>query len=207
MFYRESWEDDLSYISLPRGQRSSEEREVLQAITKKLEEHLPLLYPPEDVLPYHGVHHVQQVRSDAAVYVNRCRQQGIAVDTFALDHALLCHDLLYGVDPALFGFESREDLAAFYAEQFLLKNRASSEHASYVAHIISSTKANTLPKEVEEIIMRAADLANLAGDFETFAGQTACLYREHRLLTQSPKSFADFVTDSIVHLSGYTRRN
>ncbi len=204
MHYEQRDEFDYSRISLPKRVQASDKVEVLQDITEYLEKHLSLLYAPEEVLPYHGIHHVHQVRENAAKYVLRCHRYGVEVDEYALDHAILCHDLLFGIDPASFHFESREDLAAFYSKNLLLKLGASEEHAAYVAQIILSTKVNVLPLEVEEIIMRAADLDNLVGSYQSVVDQTARLYQEHRLLSRTPVSYSEFVVGSLVHLSGYS---
>lgn len=175
-------------------------------ITSDLEAHVKKLYGTESDLPYHGWHHIEATRKEAAILVERCKKAGVEVDEVTLDHAIICHDLLYSVDPKMFRFKSREELAAHYAYNLLRFYGADEEHARKVERIILATNFLVEPSGVEEMLMRAADLKNLGGSYSEFHGNTVKLWEEAKRLSGEEISFEDHVKRTLRFLPLYVWR-
>lgn len=176
------------------------------ALTGELIERLRPQYADPKVLPFHSWEHPLQVRSDALALVARCRESGTEVDSVAVEQAALLHDVFHILDPSVLGFDSREGLAASYAYNLLRRLGAPEAHARKVERIVWATHALAEPQTVEEIVLRAADLRNLAGTYEEFRASTERLYLEHKGMGGKETSFAQFALRSIDHLALYAWR-
>ncbi|MCB0354797.1 MAG: hypothetical protein KDD64_14780, partial [Bdellovibrionales bacterium] len=188
-----------------RGEaRLSKPTYLPEDLTAELEIRVRALYADKSVLPQHNFEHVLQVREAVKPLIERCEKAGIPIDRVALDHAILLHDLLYAVDHQKLGFESKEALSADYAEKLLLELGAPLEHARKVKEIILATHHQKEPQTPEEILIRAADLSNLAGDYKSFRATTHRLHEESRINGNAGISFQEFVVRSYRFLSFFT---
>jgi len=158
------------------------------------------------LLPYHSWEHVEETRQAASTLVSRCKAAGVEADQVALDHAIICHDLLYAVEPRYLAFGSREEFAARYAYTTLRELGAPEAHARKVENIILATHAMAEPKSVEEILMRAADLSGIAGEYEEFKRNTHKLHAEAQALRGREIPFKEFVINNLNFLSLYAWR-
>ncbi len=139
-------------------------------------------YLCDEWMPFHGISHPDQVRANAAEIIGHCKTFGVHVDELALDRAISLHDALLHIDPRLLNFRSPEEMAARLAHNFAVSIGCTQSEALKVERIIMATHAMIRPQGVEETIMRAADIRNLAQSFEKFTSNTLRLHREEELV-------------------------
>jgi len=192
-------------FSWTRAPEISTSKECITAeeLNQALESYIRERYSGPDKLPYHNWDHVQETRRSLRELAARCRQYGIDFDFYAVDNAALCHDLLFWVEHEPLGFRSKEELAGDYSFNLLRQLGGSVEHAEKVRQIVYATHARVTPENIEEIIMRAADLKGLTADYKVFKQNTLRLHEEHRLLSGDELSFDDFAKKSLNHLALY----
>lgn len=196
-----SFEAARLVIDPPEQQREPHE------LSERLTTHVRRLYGVEGDLAYHNWSHVvDDVNPNATILIERIREAGISIDEIALRHAILCHDLLYSLDPTILNFDSKEQLASHYAYNLLRLLGSSEAHARKVEQIINATHFLAEPKAVEEILIRAADLAGLAKDYNTFFEQTKRLHLESESLHGKKVPFDIFVRRNLDFLPLYVWR-
>jgi hypothetical protein len=155
---------------------------------------------------------VHQIRNWTNELVGRVVAAGGQVDAVALDHAVLLHDALFFVAAHRLGFSSKEELAATYACNTLRDLGAPEEHAVKVWHLIMATHVLVDPQTPEEVIIRAADLKNVGGDYALFRDSTKRLHREAGKLDEAGAllghqiSFELFVRRALRYLALYAWR-
>jgi hypothetical protein len=189
-----------SLVILPGPEKPIEE------ISKLLEVTVRDLYLPREQLAYHGWGHITETREWIKDLVTRCRRADVVVDEVVLDHAVLCHDVLFQVPPKYYGFNSKEELAAHHAYNMLREMGAPEAHARKVERVILATHVLADPTTTEEILMRAADVKNVGGDYAEFKANTKRLHEESMHLSADSVSFRDFALRSFRYLSLYAWR-
>jgi predicted metal-dependent HD superfamily phosphohydrolase len=135
-------------------------------------------------LPYHNARHALRAVAAGERLIRACSRVGVRVDRTVVRLALLFHDAGYGTDPAVVGHRDSESYSAALARQ-RLSGRVPAALLDEVEAAILATCLTVQPASVEAAVVRAADLADLAADFETFAANAEALRTEQEHLSGS----------------------
>ncbi len=146
-----------------------------------LEQQAATYYSPE--LPYHNFNHARQAVANGRNILAACEREGIDVDAEVVYYALLFHDAGFMEDPCAHGCASREAYSAAIAEELLGAAGLSREKIEAVKAAILATTRDAEFTTAEEKVVRAADLADMAGDYAVFRRNTDRLRKEQELLT------------------------
>ncbi len=175
-------------------------------IRKATEEFIPNSYPDHTVLPFHGFEHPYQVARDSTRFIGRIQSESKCIDVDVLYVASLLHDIFYKAPFEQLGFSSREHLAGHRTYEILRTWGASEEFARAVERTIYATDFRTTALTLEEKVMKAADLFNIADAYDLFKANAMLLHQESQLVFGRSSSFADFVKGAINYLSLYAFR-
>lgn len=150
-------------------------------------------------LAYHGWAHIEETERYALALIERCKQYNVQVNEAALLLAVYLHDAFYAVPPGYFMnrfgrlIKTREMFAAELARQYLQDRFGlPADLTEAVYEIIMATHFSVIPETPEAMLMRAADLANLAGPYNAFSQNWDCLYKESCLINGSEVGEEDF---------------
>ena len=165
---------------------SNEERLEL---FKKIEARAESLYGN---LPYHNFRHACEALELGYEIIARCQASNIDVNSDVIRYAILFHDAGYHENHKEKGFESKEEYSAYLAKEVLREFGVGEDDITKVEKSILSTHRDKNFECLEEKIARAADLAGLAIDYETFKENAIKLKDEHELLTGSRISWEDW---------------
>ena len=143
---------------------------------KELEKIASRYYNPK--LPYHNFGHVVTVIRESERMLEKCRSQGIKVDEEIVYYALLFHDAGYDDDYIALGFDSKEAYSAELSERVLKGSGVDQEIIKNIKTAIMSTHVDAKCTCVEDKIVRAADLSELAAEYPVFKKNTLNLKRE-----------------------------
>ena len=143
---------------------------------KELEKIASRYYNPK--LPYHNFGHVVTVIRESERMLEKCRAQGIRVDGKIVYYALLFHDAGYNDDHAALGFDSKEAYSAELSERVLKDNGVDQATIQKIKTAIMSTHVDAECTCVEDKIVRAADLSEMAAEYHVFKKNTLNLKRE-----------------------------
>ena len=146
-----------------------------------LEEVAAELY--SDQMPYHNFNHVLGTVAAGAILVERCLKEGIPIHGEVVYYALLFHDAGYHENHISKGFTSKEGYSAYLAVQYLRAEAIPEDIIKRVVAAILSTHRDAQFASNEEKAVRAADLAGLASDYETFRSNVKKLHQECEMLT------------------------
>lgn len=184
-----------------------ENLENLQRVVRAVRRQGPSFYTN---LPFHNWEHILQVAGYARGFVKRCRQYGVKIDADTLLLAVYLHDAFFAIPPGTFVnpstdrlMMSREELAAVFAKNYLEKLGVPKPMAEKVAKMIMATRYDIDPKTPEEMLLRAADLANLAGPYRQFSRNWDNLRAEAELITGQSISRRDFALRQAAFLPLY----
>lgn len=136
-----------------------------------------------DQMPYHNFNHVLGTVAAGAVLVERCLKEGVPINGEVVYYALLFHDAGYHESHISKGFTSKEEYSAHLAVQCLRAEAIPEDTIKRVAAAILSTHRGAQFTSNEEKAVRAADLAGLASDYETFRSNVEKLHQECEMLT------------------------
>jgi predicted metal-dependent HD superfamily phosphohydrolase len=164
--------DDLTRAESARDPAGLFEPEVLEAARG--------LYDAS--LPYHHFGHALRAVAAGERLVAACTAAGKHVVADVVRHALLFHDAGYGTDPTEAGCASAEDYSATLARR-ALTGAVPEPRLAEIESAILATRQSTVPGTLEGQVVRAADLAELAADFETFRANSEALRAELEQLT------------------------
>jgi predicted metal-dependent HD superfamily phosphohydrolase len=156
-----------------------------------------------DRMPYHSFKHVQGTLAAGALLVERCLKRGIPIDDEVVYYALLFHDAGYHEKHISKGFTSKEEYSAHLAVQCLRAEAISEPIIERVVAAILSTQRDAQFTSNEEKAVRAADLAGLASNYETFRANAEKLHREHEMLTGQKVTWAEWKTSVKETISFY----
>ena len=159
-------------------------------------------YPLPGQAVYHVWEHVQRNEEVVLKLIERFRESGRSVDKEIVLQANILHDAFYHVPPHCLGFESKEHLAACFAYHRLIQLGATEEHARTVEFVIAATNPLIEFESMEALILRAADLAGIAVDFDIFENNTWRLFEEAKRFGFI-HPYERFVRDSLRHLAVY----
>jgi hypothetical protein len=136
-----------------------------------------------DQMPYHSFNHVLGTLAAGAVLVERCLKEGVPINREVVYYALLFHDAGYHENHLSMGFTSKEEYSAHLAVQCLRAEAIPEDTIRRVVAAILSTQRDAQFTTNEEKAVRAADLAGLASDYETFRSNVEKLHQECEMLT------------------------
>jgi predicted metal-dependent HD superfamily phosphohydrolase len=143
---------------------------------KELEKIASRYYNPK--LPYHNFGHVVTVIRESERMLEKCRAQGIQVNEDIVYYALLFHDAGYYEDHTALGFDSKEAYSASISERVLKDNGVDQGKIEKIKTAIMSTHMDAKCTCIEDKIVRAADLSELAADYQVFKKNTLNLKSE-----------------------------
>ena len=158
------------------------------------------LYDP--TLPYHNAGHALRAVANGERLLRACATTGVQVDATVVRFALLFHDAGYGTDPSTAGCPDAEAYAAALARR-ALADRVAPPVLDDIEAAILATRRGTRPETPEAKVVRAADLADLAADYDTFAAHSEALRVEHERLSGSPMGLPEWRQSVDQLLSGY----
>lgn len=145
-----------------------------------LEQAAEALYSSE--LPYHNFQHAQWAREQGKAIIDGCKREGILIKEAVVDLALLFHDAGYNENHKENGFETKEAYSAHLAGEALRHAGYESDLIRDVQDVIISTHRDASFVTNEAKVVRAADLAGIAGDYETFLENNRRLKKEAETL-------------------------
>lgn len=133
-------------------------------------------------LPYHNFSHAETVLEHAEALLDRCERFDVPVNKDVVRAAVLFHDAGYHHDPETYEEPSKEQHSASIAREELKDMDIGPDTRERVAACIISTHREAPFETTEEKVVRAADLAGLASDYETFKENSMTLREEHERL-------------------------
>jgi predicted metal-dependent HD superfamily phosphohydrolase len=166
-----------------------EEPAVTDLFDPDLLEVATALYDP--TLPYHNAGHALRAVACGERLLRACWQAGVRIDATVVRLALLFHDAGYGTDPSSVGCADAEAYAGALARR-ALSGRIPARVLDDVEAAILATRRTTRPDTPEAKVVRAADLADLAAGYDTFAANSEALRLEHEHLSGARLSLADW---------------
>src|SRR4051812_1386456 len=168
---------------------SHEKPAVSDLFAPDLLEAATALYDP--TLPYHNADHALRAVAWGERLLRVCSQAGFRVDATVVRLALLFHDAGYGADLSAVGCPDAEAYAGALARR-TLTGRVPAPVLEDVEAAILATRRTSRPDTPEGKVVRAADLADLAADYDTFAGHSEALRVEQEHLSGVPLSLAEW---------------
>jgi predicted metal-dependent HD superfamily phosphohydrolase len=143
-------------------------------------------------LPYHNFKHAGEAIESGYEIVAKCQSSGIDVDGDVVRFALLFHDAGYHKDHKKEGFSSKEEYSAHLAEEALESLGVLTETIERIKGCIISTHKDKEFNGVEEKIVRAADLAGLACEYDRFKENAMKLKEESEIISGNNISLDDW---------------
>lgn len=190
--------------SIHRTGTEIESLQKLAAIVTEFERRIELSYPGSETHPYHNVtQHLRPMCSAAVKIAQGCWEYGLQPNLIRVRAAARGHDALKGMDPLAMGVATEEEAAAQYSFLLLRSLGAPLEFCHGVKEDIEDTHAKAKPRSLEAQIVRAADLSNLAGLYETVLDNTKKLHREFEIISDTKIEYRRFVAKSIGFLDNY----
>ena len=125
-------------------------------------------------------------------FSERCRNAKLPVDENVVYLAILFHDAGYGEDHGKKGFPHKEAHAAHIAAHELRKNGFDERLIEKVKAAVLGTHRDAILNSVEQKVVRAADLSNIASDYEVFRKDAENLRKEHKLMTGTTLNEVDW---------------
>lgn len=165
-----------------------------------------------DSNPYHNWNHILEVEEYAERFLVRCQRCGVTVDKFVLLASIYLHDAHISVPPNFFftsgsspaPITSREMFAAEFARQWLTERfHLPEELVDRVYGTILATHVSVVPQTPEQMLMRAADIANLGGPYDSFGANWERLLEEYPLMTGASISRKEFALKTASFLALY----
>lgn len=133
-------------------------------------------------LPYHNFKHAKDVAARAEDLIDRCRRHGHDVEADVVRAAAYFHDAGYQDDPEAHGYATKEEHSAAIADRELDELGYGDAFRRKVRDCIIATEQRQDTPSIEAKILRAADLAGLAGDYDQFLESARKLRQEAEAL-------------------------
>lgn len=144
-------------------------------------------------LPYHNFSHAETVLEHAESLLDRCERFDVPINREVVRAAVLFHDAGYHHDPETYDEPSKEQHSASIAREELEELGVGPGIRERVASCIISTHHEAPFETTEEKVVRAADLAGLAADYETFEENSLALREEHEQLHDADLSDDEWI--------------
>lgn len=181
-----------------------------KAIQRKTIEKLAAKYYNPD-LPYHNFKHALTAARKGLEISQRCKKEGVSINKDVVYYALLFHDAGYHDDHKQKGFTTKEEYSAFLAKEQLKKLQFDENFIKRVQDAILSTRSDAVYYSNEEKVVRAADLAGFASDYNNFLINNikSKIEKERRQMKHIPwhewkkriKRTMQFYLDQDIHLT------
>jgi len=158
-------------------------------------------------LPYHNFSHALAVVREAEHIVEKCRAEGVSVDSDVVMLAALFHDAGFHDDHNRLGFASKEAYSADLARRELDRHGAKPQIVAQVCEAIMSTHCDGICRNNESRAVRAADLAGLAAEYDVFKRNTVRLKQEHELLSATRTQWPEWRDRAIARVNLFLRQD
>ena len=135
--------------------------------------------------------------------MDRCLTEGVPIEGEVVYYALLFHDAGYHENHIDKGFTSKEEYSAHLAVRCLSAEAISEDTIKRVVAAILGTQRDAQFNSNEEKAVRAADLAGLASDYETFRSNAEKLRREDEIITGRQVAWDEWKTSVKETISFY----
>ena len=124
-------------------------------------------------LPYHNwENHILPVFDFAMHLCKRCEDYGYVIRVYTVKISAREHDTCYHENHEEKGFKTKEEYSAWVARNDIFSVGFPEHIAEYLAKDVEGCIIGTDPqkklKTIEQMIVAAADLFNLSGDYEKF---------------------------------------
>ncbi|HSX48165.1 MAG TPA: hypothetical protein VLF41_01510 [Candidatus Nanoarchaeia archaeon] len=163
------------------------------------------LYDPS--LAYHNFDHVESALREAELICQSYHRHGLPIDDKIVMLALLFHDAGYHEDHASKGFDSKEAYSAHLAKQQLAKLGLDDQLISSITQAIMSTHKDAVAVTNEDKVVRLADVANIAGDYQQFITNTRKLKLEFESMNHRTMSWEDWKQFNLAILECYLKQD
>ena len=150
-----------------------------------------------DSLPYHNFRHALRSVEAGREIVARCVKEGIRIEEDVVYYALLFHDAGYQDDHKSRGFDTKEAYSASLAAKALKEHGVPQATVRKVIEAIQATHRDAKFTTTEQKAVRAADLAELAADYETFRTNTENLKSEYEMQSGRHLSWDEWIDRAI----------
>lgn len=158
-------------------------------------------------MPYHNFGHAITVTRFSEEIIEKCKQEGVALDEKAVYYALLFHDAGYHEDHIAKGFETKEAYSADLARHALRDYGVDEETITKVESAIMCTHVDAQCKSNEDKAVRASDLSGFTADYGVFKLNSVRLWEEQKLLRGNSISWEDWIPGVKVTLELFLRED
>ena len=133
-------------------------------------------------LPYHNFQHALETVAHANQIIQACRAEHIPIQEPVVYYASLLHDAGYHQDHTARGYPNKEAYSADLAGHILSNRGFPDILIRQVRQAIMATQEIPCLETAEDCAVRAADLFNLAAEYEVFFSNAKRLHQEIALL-------------------------
>jgi len=154
-------------------------------------------------LAFHNFFHVIETLKFANQIVHSLVTKLSTLNLETIYYALLFHDAGYIEDQTCLGYADKESYSATLAEEYLLGRGMSPVDVSKVTRAIKATHINAECRNLEEEVVRGADISGMAAPYNEFLEMSRAIRAEQEYLIGAKISWADWVRGSEVHLKPY----
>lgn len=156
-----------------------------------------------DDLPYHNWDHAVLVAKLGERIAQEAQDNGIKIDPRAVYIAGLFHDAGYHESPLPNGYRSKEEYSAHIASEELKAMGESADFIKLVTGAIRGTERRAKLTNNEAKALRAADLDNVAGDYDAFLANSRTLKKEYENMSGQTISWPEWRLLSVEVLEDY----
>ena len=157
----------------------------------------------DPALPYHNWDHAVRATRYGVELAHRCHAENVTANLHMIRYALWFHDAGYRTDEQAVGCATKEQYAAAIAAHEMTLAGHDLPSIAGVVGCILATHRLAVPVTVEQKIVRAADLAELAADYTRFRINSEALRTEAGLLSGKEVSPVAWRTGSISVIVAY----
>ncbi|MGB0635856.1 MAG: hypothetical protein ACPGN6_00425 [Gammaproteobacteria bacterium] len=154
-------------------------------------------------LAFHNFFHVIETLKFANKIINSLLIELSTINLETIYYALLFHDAGYIEDQASMGYADKESYSAALAEEYLLGRGMPPVDVSKVTMAIKATHISAECKNLEEEIVRGADISGMAAPYNDFLEMSKAVKTEQEYLIGEKISWANWVRGSEIHLKTY----
>jgi len=154
-------------------------------------------------LAFHNFTHVIHTLKFAGEIVRSLTTQLSSINLKTIYYALLFHDAGYIEDENSTGFAQKEYYAASLAEKHLTKRGLAPDEIVKITQAIKATHPDAECANLEEEIVRGADISGMAAPYEDFLNMSKAIKAEQEYFIGVKISWYDWVQGTDAHLSTY----
>ena len=154
-------------------------------------------------LAFHNFFHVIETLKFANQIVNSLVTKLSTLNLETIYYALLFHDAGYIEDQDSLGYADKESYSAALAEEYLLGRGMPPAAISNVTLAIKATHINAICRNLEEEVVRGADISGMAAPYDDFLKMSKAIKAEQEYLIGAKISWANWVRGSEVQLKPY----